>query len=87
MSTIAVGDIHGNLLALNALLELLRDQITDDDTVVFLGDYIHRGPDTKGCIDSILVFREEVAGDIVASVGITKIGCSALWATSGATHG
>ena len=40
---------------------LLRDQITDDDTVVFLGDYIDRGPDTKGCIDSILVFQEEVA--------------------------
>jgi hypothetical protein len=48
MATIAVGDVHGNLLALTDLLGLLRAQITNEDTVVFLGDYIDRGPDTKG---------------------------------------
>src|SRR5688572_4757575 len=68
MATIAVGDVHGNLLALNDLLGLLRAQITNEDTVVFLGDYIDRGPDTKGCIDAILEFQQE-AGEVVCLRG------------------
>ena len=69
MATIAVGDVHGNLLALNDLLGLLRAQITNEDTVVFLGDYIDRGPDTKGCIDAILEFQQEKAGEVVCLRG------------------
>jgi Calcineurin-like phosphoesterase len=69
MATIAVGDVHGNLLALNDLLGLLRAQITNEDTVVFLGDYIDRGPDTKGCIDAILEFQQEMAGEVVCLRG------------------
>jgi Calcineurin-like phosphoesterase len=69
MATIAVGDVHGNLLALTDLLGLLRAQITNEDTVVFLGDYIDRGPDTKGCIDAILEFQQEVAGEVVCLRG------------------
>jgi len=45
MSTIAIGDIHGNLRALEDLLNRIVPHIGSDDTVVFLGDYIDRGPD------------------------------------------
>src|SRR5215472_14688572 len=69
MSTIAVGDVHGNLLALNDVIGLLRDELQPSDTVVFLGDYIDRGPDSKGCVDAILRFRDEVDAEVVALMG------------------
>jgi Calcineurin-like phosphoesterase len=65
MATIAVGDIHGNLAALSDLLGQLRTVAADDDTVVFLGDYIDRGPDTRGCVDAMLGFRAEVRAHVV----------------------
>lgn len=48
----AIGDIHGCANELNALLAKLRP--ASDDTVVFLGDYVDRGPNAKGVIDQIL---------------------------------
>ena len=69
VATIAVGDIHGYLGPLTDLLARLRVEVTKDDTVVFLGDYIDRGPDSKGCIDAILAFEEEIAGYVVCLRG------------------
>ena len=69
MSTIAVGDIHGNLPALVDVLGQLRREVQRDDTVVFLGDYIDRGPDSKGCIDAILSFRNEIDAEVVTLMG------------------
>ena len=69
MATIAVGDIHGNLPALDDLLARLRAGIGDKDTVVFLGDYIDRGPDAKGCIDAILRFQRDLANPVVCLRG------------------
>ena len=60
MATIAVGDIHGNRLALDDILTQIRGEVTEDDTVVFLGDYIDRGPDTKGCVEALLGFQAEL---------------------------
>ena len=40
MSTIAIGDIHGNSAALDDLLDQLAGRLHPHDTVVFLGDYI-----------------------------------------------
>ena len=53
MSTIAIGDIHGNLAALLDLLEQLSDNVDREDVVVFLGDYIDRGPDSRGCVERV----------------------------------
>lgn len=69
MATIAVGDIHGNLLALNDILRQLRGQAAAGDTIVFLGDYIDRGPDSKGCVDAILEFQQEVSARVVCLRG------------------
>ena len=69
MATIAIGDIHGFLDPLTDLLAHLRSEVTTDDTVVFLGDYIDRGPDSKACIDAILAFEQDIAGAVVCLRG------------------
>jgi serine/threonine protein phosphatase 1 len=69
MATIAIGDIHGNLAALDDLLGQIRGELTVGDTLVFLGDYIDRGPDTKGCIDAVLRFRRETDARVVCLMG------------------
>lgn len=53
--TIAVGDIHGHLAALDALLEVIR--LRPDDTLITLGDYVDRGPDSRGVIDRLIDLR------------------------------
>ena len=53
---LAIGDIHGRL---GKLRELVRQVWPDgEDQVVFLGDYIDRGPDSRGVIDFLLAFAE-----------------------------
>lgn len=69
MSTIAIGDIHGNLRALEDLLSRITPEINAGDTVVFLGDYIDRGADAKGCIQTILDFRRTINGRVVTLLG------------------
>ncbi len=49
---LAIGDIHGCLTALNTLLAEVNVQ--PDDTLVTLGDYCDRGPDTKGVLDRLI---------------------------------
>ncbi len=49
MATYAIGDIHGCLTALKTLVGSLP--LTDQDTLVLLGDYVDRGPDSRGVID------------------------------------
>ena len=52
MALYAIGDIHGCLTALESIFN--QGQIKKDDTVVFLGDYIDRGPNSKGVFDWLL---------------------------------
>ncbi len=54
---LAVGDIHGCLDLLTRLLQKVAPQ--GDDQVVFLGDYVDRGSDSRGVLDTLLAFREE----------------------------
>jgi serine/threonine protein phosphatase 1 len=55
MRILAIGDIHGCLLALNALLELVKPQ--SEDQVILLGDYVDRGPDSFGVIDRLITLQ------------------------------
>lgn len=50
--TIAIGDIHGCRFALDTLLNAIQPDVTD--TLITLGDYIDRGPDSRGVIDTLL---------------------------------
>ena len=47
--TFVIGDIHGEREALDVLLARFPP-LTADDTLVFIGDYCDRGPDSKGVI-------------------------------------
>lgn len=58
MGLIAIGDIHGCRITMDALLDRL--QPSSDDTLVFVGDYIDRGPDSKGVIDRLLTLQHEI---------------------------
>lgn len=54
----AVGDVHGRLDCLKDILQKMRDHMRQHpvahNTVVFLGDYIDRGPHSKEVVDCLL---------------------------------
>lgn len=55
MRTFIISDIHGfNDLFKKALKEI---SFTKEDQLYLLGDYIDRGPDSKGVLDTILVLQ------------------------------
>ncbi len=56
MGLVTIGDVHGCLKTLQALLDRIGP--APDDHLVFIGDYIDRGPDSKGVIDFLLQLRE-----------------------------
>ena len=50
---LVIGDIHGCLKTFHKLIfDLLK--IKKSDFVYLLGDYIDRGPNSKGVVDTIL---------------------------------
>ncbi len=55
---VAVGDIHGRADLLDQLMDRLRDHARRnpcaDNTLVFLGDYIDRGMDSRGVIQRLV---------------------------------
>jgi serine/threonine protein phosphatase 1 len=55
----AVGDIHGCLSKLEEMMSLLEINPVDD-TLVFVGDYIDRGPDARGVVDFILTIKKAI---------------------------
>jgi serine/threonine protein phosphatase 1 len=69
MPTIAIGDIHGNLAALENLLATVVPELHREDTLVFLGDYIDRGKNSRGCVERIVQLQEEAPCSIVALMG------------------
>jgi len=52
---IAIGDIHGELDKLNRLLNMVSPNAGDQ--LVFLGDYIDRGKQSRGVIDRLLELK------------------------------
>ena len=49
---LAIGDIHGCINALRSLLDYVRPAA--DDTLITLGDYVDRGPDSRAVLDFII---------------------------------
>lgn len=53
----AVGDIHGETALLDRMVDLIRADAGDHPpsriVLVFLGDYIDRGPDSRGVLDRL----------------------------------
>jgi serine/threonine protein phosphatase 1 len=69
MATFAVGDIHGQVAPLVELLARMTPEVVAGDTVVFLGDYIDRGRDSKTCVETILGFIEASPARVVCLLG------------------
>ncbi len=65
---IAVGDIHGCLVKLEVLLSRLPIDWTRD-RLVFLGDYIDRGPDSSRVIDLVLELKKNYGERVVCLKG------------------
>jgi len=53
----AVGDIHGEHELLSELLANLP--LRDGDSLVFMGDYVDRGPDSREVVDVLLQLEKE----------------------------
>lgn len=56
MNRYAIGDIHGGLETFKALIRRISPRT--DDRVYLLGDYIDRGSDSKGVLDTIISMQE-----------------------------
>jgi serine/threonine protein phosphatase 1 len=54
--TIAIGDIRGCSAALDALIGAIRPR--PEDCIVTLGDYINRGPDSRGVIERLIELED-----------------------------
>jgi len=52
MRRFVIGDIHGCSKALRTLIECIDP--SPEDELVFLGDYVDRGPDSRGVIDQVI---------------------------------
>lgn len=63
--TIAIGDIHGCITAFETLLDAI--EIDALDTIVTLGDYIDRGPDSRAVVERLLDLQQQV--NLVSLIG------------------
>jgi serine/threonine protein phosphatase 1 len=63
--TYAIGDIHGRMDLLEPLLALIKNDIAvegldiERPMIVFLGDYIDRGPLSRAVVDFILALQQD----------------------------
>lgn len=65
MRLLAIGDIHGCLRAFEALLEAVA--LRPDDQLIALGDYVDRGPDSRGVLDHLIALH--AGGRLIALRG------------------
>ena len=63
MRCYVIGDIHGCIRELACLIEHLP--LKPQDRLVFLGDYIDRGPDSRGVVSYLLDLEQENSYDLV----------------------
>ena len=59
----AIGDIHGSFDQLRGLVQKIPIDFADD-TLVFIGDYIDRGPNSVEVIDYLLELKRRHPGII-----------------------
>lgn len=67
--TYAFGDIHGCFATLLKLWHIIDPDLEQGDKVIFLGDYIDRGPDTIGVLRFIKSLTEKYPSQVIALKG------------------
>ena len=66
----AIGDIHGSLQKLRDLMTLCEQHAEGRSaTFVFLGDYIDRGPDSRGVIEALMALQSRQPDHVIALKG------------------
>ncbi len=66
--TFAIGDIHGEIQHLAGLLSLFPD-LGERDTLVFLGDYLDRGPHSRELIEYLIALPSLTRAKVVCLRG------------------
>jgi serine/threonine protein phosphatase 1 len=68
--TYAIGDIHGSLEKLESLIAACRKHSEGREmSLVLLGDYIDRGPDSAGVVRFVLSLQGEMPEQVIALKG------------------
>ena len=71
---LAVGDIHGMYEKLVSLMELMQFD-PDDDLLIFLGDYIDRGPQSLECLDYVMDLYKQYPERVIPLLGNHEAMC------------
>lgn len=87
-----IGDVHGHLEELKALLKKLGYEMragayrypNDERMVVFLGDYVDRGPNVRETINLVRNMRE--AGSAIALMGNHEFNMLSFWQKNGGAN-
>jgi serine/threonine protein phosphatase 1 len=70
MLTYAIGDVHGCLDKLTELLARCRAHAGDHPhRLVFVGDYVDRGPDSRGVVELLLRVERDVGAEVICLRG------------------
>ena len=79
----AVGAIHGEAARLAALHDRLSDRLVlPGDRIVYLGNYLGRGPDVAGTVEELLDFRRRalaLPGIFAADIVFLRGGQEEMW--------
>ncbi|WP_299356616.1 metallophosphoesterase [uncultured Shimia sp.] len=70
----AIGDIHGCADLLDLLLERL-ERDAPAKTIVLVGDYIDRGPDSAGVLARLMAFEAEHPANVICLMGNHEVMC------------
>lgn len=88
---IAIGDIHGCSAAFQTLIDEISPQ--SDDTIVTLGDYVDRGPDSRGVLELLMDLSDKCQlvplrgnHEIMMLQAFDDYSQAAMWMTVGGTE-
>jgi serine/threonine protein phosphatase 1 len=59
---VAVGDVHGHAEKVEKVLETYVGRV---GKLIFVGDYVNRGPDSRGVLDLLSQARREMGDDLI----------------------
>ncbi|MDA7937047.1 serine/threonine protein phosphatase [bacterium] len=88
MRRFAIGDIHGCAKALRSVIDAIDPK--PEDELIFLGDYIDRGPDSRDAIDQIIALQKRTkvvalrGNHEIMLIGVAMHGLDdSVWRTNG----
>ena len=73
--TYAIADLHGRFDLLEMALARVTERAEPPATLITLGDYVDRGPDSRQIIERLMAGLERAAGGSSASRATMKTSC------------